>query len=204
MDFAMDVTNGMLSEALTWMDRNPAIIVVFATSMGQAAVHRDGYEGYSPSVCGIATLMAVCGLQAGEFTALLAMVPQIAVRISNPLTRASAAAVLRRCLPRSGAILFEAEQIAESLSITVGAPGKSDVAAGGFSVSGEDGTERWVAWDAAGIQINEVEPGTAYHIPEGVLTVCDARKSASDTRTTVKASDVKSMLMSWSGLQSAA
>jgi hypothetical protein len=200
MDFAMDVMSGILRDALAWMDRNPDIIAVFATSMGQAAIRRDEHEGYEASIPGVAELMAVCGLESGQFTPLLAMVPQIAIQISDRAARLQTVRVLEGCRTRSGARLFEVQEIGESLSITIRTPRKADIAAGGFSAPESGGHTRWVGWDAAGIQMNEVEAGTAYHIPEGILAVCDTKKAASDARTVVKASDVKAMLTEWSGL----
>lgn len=201
MDFAMDVTSGILGEVLRWMERNPNMIAVFATSMGQAAVHRTGHEGYEASVAGVAELMRMCGLESDQFKPLLAMVPQVAVQIQNPVERTRVAAALRRCHSRSGAGLFEVQETGESLSITITTPRKPDIAAGGFSVPTGNETNRWVVWEAAGIQMNEVQPGTAYHIPEGVLAVCDAQREASDARTAIEASKVKKMLMELSGLQ---
>jgi hypothetical protein len=201
MDFAMKLVDEMLGEALSWTRRNPGLIVAFATSMGQAAVHRDSHEGIEASISDLDALMRFCGLSSGDFQPLLAMVPQVAVKVASGQSRRSVKDALEGARSHSGKAFFAVEEIGDSLSITVGTPPLADVRTGTFlrhrPGSAQPGT---AAWEDAGIKMNEVEPGTAYHIPEGVLAVYREGVQGSDTRSSLKASEVKEFLMGIAGI----
>lgn len=196
MDFAMGYVDRMLKDAFDFQNKNPDLAVVFATSMGQAAVNRDKHEGFEASVPDIAALMRVMGLSEGLYRTLIAMVPQIAVDVDDAAHRAQLLARLTAARTVSGVPLFTVQEIGSSLSITICTPSLADIHAGRFTTS--EGTS--YAWAEAGIAMNPVEPGTAYHIPEGILAVRRVGVAGKDARTVVSADRVKTLLMQWAGL----
>lgn len=203
MEFAMVVADRIVGEAMDMAKENPEIILVFATSMGQAAVNRENHEGIEASVPELPKLMTVCGLSADQYVPLLAMVPQVAVEIPSLLSRNGVKAVLEAATTLSGKRLFRVEEIGDSLSITILTPSMADARSGAFLIGvGDARSHRRTAWDEAGIHMNEVEPGTAYHIPEGVLAVYREGEAGRDFRKQMKASDVKAYLMGLSGVNS--
>jgi hypothetical protein len=94
MRFALEVLDEMLAEVLEWAADNSELVVVFASSMGQNAVHRDNHEGVELVVEDLALLMLHTGLSRDEYSPLLAMVPQVAVEIRDGVKRARARGIL--------------------------------------------------------------------------------------------------------------
>jgi hypothetical protein len=203
MRFALDVTDEILSDAMEMTRRCPDLVLVFVTSMGQAAVHRQ-HEGYSAQVTDLGRLLATFGVRGEEHRPLLAMVPQVAAEIDDPALRARARAAMERAVTASGQQLLLVDEVGKSLSITVATPSKADISRGGFQreagagAPGASGAS--IPWGDAGITMNQVDPGTAYHIPEGVMAVYGRGIEASDARTPIAATDVKRLLMGLGGL----
>ena len=196
MDFAMKYVDHMLGDAMRFQLKNPEIIVVFASSMGQDAVHRDKHEGFEASIPDLDQMLVALGVDKNVYSPLLAMVPQVAMEILNPAARAEVRAKLEGCRTYSGAVLFSVQEIGSSLSVTVETPRRDDMQQGGFtSFNGA-----WCTWEGAGIAMNPVEPGTAYHIPEGSLAVRAIGSAAMDDRTFVPADSVKGLLLEWAEL----
>jgi hypothetical protein len=205
MDFAMGVLDGMIGDILSFQRKNPDLIVAIATSMGQAAVHRHGHEGFEAAVTKVERLMAACGIRESSFRNLLAMVPQVAVEVPQEADRRALKAKLESCFTASGKRLFLAEEIGATLSITIKTPNSADRDAGGFFLGDGGATGgRRIGWAAAGVEFPEVDAGTAYHIPEGVLAIRDPRSKPGDSRETIAASEVKGMLLRHAGLSSEA
>lgn len=90
MRFALKVLDDILRDVLRWSAVNPELVAVFASSMGQAAVHRGYHEGVELVVEDLAFLMACAGLRREEYTPLLAMAPQVAVEVGDESPRARA------------------------------------------------------------------------------------------------------------------
>jgi hypothetical protein len=197
MDFAMGYVDKILADAMRFQAANPKLIVIFASSMGQAAVHRDEHEGYEASVPDYHVLLQKLGAPRDAYRSLLAMVPQIAVNIADNAVRGRIKKALEACHTRSGALLFSVKEIGSSLSITIRTPRLPDIQAGGFF----EPAGGWLEWRAAGIAMNPVDPGTAYHIPEGTLAVRREKEPASDARTSIRADAVKSLILELAGLQ---
>ncbi|MEO5668440.1 MAG: hypothetical protein ABIR96_10300 [Bdellovibrionota bacterium] len=165
MHFAMSVLDGMLADVEGWTKKNPNLSVIFATSMGQAAIVRDDHSGIELSAeC--SELMRALGFAKEDFSPLLAMVPQIALETNSDETLRKIRRSLTSCKTRSNRDLFRVETQGSSLSITVLTPPLEDIEAGNFSCG-----DRTLTWAEAGIKKNMVDPGTAYHIPEGIFAV---------------------------------
>lgn len=197
MDFAMKVVDGMLAEAIGWKEKRPDLLIVFATSMGQNTVLRDEQEGYAASIPDIDTFMSAMGMEKDDYKSLLAMVPQVAVEIADSGKRAALKERLDACQMRSGKPLFRIREIGPSLSITVFTPRIPEIKEGVLTLPWSGARIRW---EQAGIRMNKVDPGTAYHIPEGILAVTGAGIEPRDSRDSVPADSIKAMLAEWAGL----
>jgi hypothetical protein len=90
MRFALRVLDDMLRDVLRWAAMNPDLVVVFASSMGQDAVHRVNHEGVDLVVESVPRLMAQAGVPPDAYRPLLAMAPQVAVEICDESLRARA------------------------------------------------------------------------------------------------------------------
>ena len=199
MDFALSVLDTMVGDALEFVRKRPDLLVVFATSMGQAAIHRQ-HEGVSLSVTDLGRLLSAFDVPTGAAHHLLAMVPQVAVRIDDKNLRATLRASLERALIANGRALFTVNEVGASLSITIRTPSRLDVERNGFYQHRSDGTSAFIAWENAGISVHELGAGTAYHIPEGVLALYGRGISPADERTEIPATAVKAMLLKLGGL----
>lgn len=200
MDFAMKVLDGILKDVIAFQSANAELIVGFATSMGQAAIERNEHEGYEASIADLDRFLGVMNMRQSEYRPLLAMVPQAAVEILNEQRRAYLKNQIEKCVTASGHSLFVVQEIGRSLSITVTTPRKSNIESGGFRIPG-DGDGRMVDWDSAGIRMNMVEPGTAYHIPEGILAISGPGIACSDDRGELRADGIKDLLLRLAGLE---
>ncbi len=193
MRFAFRVLDDMLRDVLRWSAANPELVVIFASSMGQAAIHRGYHEGVELVVEDLALLMTRAGLRREEYTPLLAMAPQVAVKIEDESTRRRARSILESTYCGDGHKFIKVHEIGSSLSITVGTPPLKDIANGGFHIA-----SKHVSWADAGIRKQDIEPGTGYHIPEGTLAVlCGQLQSASlnQSRSRVRTDRLKDWML---------
>ncbi|MBD1896901.1 hypothetical protein [Coleofasciculus sp. FACHB-129] len=195
MIFALEILDKILADAMQLCKVNPEITLVFATSMGQAAIHRDEYQGFSSAISDIPKFMGVFGLQKTDYKQLLAMVPQIAVEIPDPQVRYHLIQKLNNCYSMSGKPLFEVEEITSSLSITIRTPPAIDIKLNKFIYKNKNGESIDFSWESAGITMHQVEAGTAYHIPEGIMAVFGCGIVPQDSRQGIKASSCKSLLL---------
>jgi len=199
-DFAVQVLDEMLEDVFGVLNQCPDLIVVFATSMGQAAIHRN-HEGIELSLPDVSQLMHQFGVSSSEFQPLLAMVPQVAVRVAHDARRSTLLKQLQGATTLSKAPMFDVNEVGTTLSITVRTPSRADIAHGRFYRHDAGFEGSMVAWSEAGITTHEVDAGTAYHIPEGVMAVYGRGIPADARRTTMAATDVKSYLMDLGGLE---
>jgi hypothetical protein len=164
MRFALETLDDMLGDVLNWCDGNPGLVVVFASSMGQGAIHRDQHEGVELVVEDLARLLAAAGAKESDYRPLLAMVPQVAIDVRDANTRSALKQTLTGAVTSKGNPFICVQEIGDSLSITVKTPARADIEQGHCTLNG-----RVLTWQEAGIRAQEVEPGTGYHIPEGSL-----------------------------------
>jgi len=193
MQFALRVLDDILREVLDWSASNPDLVVVFASSMGQEAVHRDYHEGLDLVVEDVDLLMQQTGLRRSAYQPLLAMAPQVAVRIEDAALRDRTRAVLEAAYCGDHRRFIRVQTIGPSLSITIATPRRKELAADVFYVA-----DRRVRWAEAGIRKQEVEAGTGYHTPCGSLAVLSGRLQRHELtkdRARVKADRVKEWLL---------
>jgi hypothetical protein len=205
MDFALGILDEILDDALAFQAKNPDLVLAFATSMGQAAVHRDTHEGFGAAITDLSALLKAFDVSPGAYTPLLAMVPQVAAAVPDATLRAQLCAALRAARTASGRTVFHVDEVGTSLSITIMTPRRTDKDYGGFLR--QDGTPekanvgRFVTWAEAGIAMHPIEAGTAYHVPEGVLALVGHGITPSAARERLEATGVKSLLMDLAGLK---
>jgi hypothetical protein len=193
MRFALRVLDDMLADVLGWATANPELVIVFASSMGQAAVHRGYHEGMELVVEDLALLMSQTGISRQDYRPLLAMAPQVAVEIRDEEKAARVCGILERAYCGESKPFIGVKTIGPSLSITIGTPALNDMTSDYLFING-----RKVAWSDAGIRRQEIEPGTAYHVPEGSLAVYCERmlgQPLRKSRASVNADRIKNWLL---------
>jgi hypothetical protein len=191
MCFALGVLDRMLGKVMAWSSINPKLVVVFASSMGQNAVHRDSYEGEQLLVSDLDRLMKSAGAEQGEFERRLAMVPQVAAAVADPTRRATIRNNLEAIRTSNGTHFVNVREIGDNLSITVNTPPLAELVGQSIDIGG-----RQLRPADIGLNLQKVDAGTGYHIPEGVLSVLNLANSQRDSsRTVVKADTVKTWLL---------
>jgi hypothetical protein len=191
MRFALGVLDDILGDVMAWAAENPELVVVFASSMGQSAVHRPGHIGVEVVVADLAALAAGAGLGAQDYRPLLAMVPQVALDVPDAVKRKAAKAALENATCEGGKRFITVQEIGNSLSVTVVTPSRAALERP-VRIAGQERS-----WSEAGIRREEVDPGTGYHIPEGSLAVYTHANSESlvRDRPRIPADRVKSWLL---------
>lgn len=196
-DFAFSVADQIVKRALWFSKLNPEITIIFASSMGQAAVDRDYHEGFEVVVGDLVKFISITSLGPSDWKPLLAMVPQVSVEIGDAEKRKQAKMFLESCLTSSRQRLFFVDEIGSSLTITVKTPASTDRDIGGFWNLGG-----FLKWEDSGLKIIEIEPGTAYHIPQGVLAIHEKRLEGKKESiiTRIDATEVKEMILKIAGI----
>lgn len=191
--FALGVLDEMLVDVERIREQRPDLTVAFASSMGQSAIHRDQHHGREMVVKSIDRLMeAVAGR---GYRRLLAMVPQVAVEISDEAERKRVIDALGSAEYSDGSPTFRVEPLGDTLSITSRTPAAAPTAAGVVRLGGRE-----LRFADLGLEAVKVEPGTAYHIPEGVLAVVGPSVRPDASRASIAATSVKSMILEWTDL----
>jgi hypothetical protein len=192
MRFALGVLDDILRDAMEWARQNPNLVVVFASSMGQAAVHRTGHTGVEVVVHDLSALAGCAGLAPGDYRPLLAMAPQVALEVDDPVKRRAAKAALESAACGGGEKFIGVQEIGNSLSVTVATPSNAALQAR-VRIGGQERD-----WNELGIRAELVDPGTAYHIPEGSFAVYTAATEASrllQGRPKIRADRIKGWLL---------
>ena len=193
MRFALLVLDRMLADVLAWAKANPSLVVIFASSMGQGAVHRDYHEGEEILVDDLPLLMQHAGLKEGDYCPLLAMVPQIAVEVRDPVKRGAAKTLLESAAAGNGERFIGVQEVGVSLSVTVATPSLAAIRTDSVRIG-----SRGLTWKAAGFRKEVIDPGTGYHVPEGTLVIYTSANDAShllQDRLTVHADKLKSWML---------
>lgn len=192
MIFALDIVDNLLKDAMSFCKQNPNITLVFATSMGQDKRELKDHEGYEASIVNVHKLFNLFNIRENDYKVLLAMVPQAACEVVNSEKRKYISEVLKQCHSLSGALLFDVEEMGNSLSITIKTPPRKDIDSDVFNLGNGNSN---CSWEEAGIKMHEVEAGTAYHVPEGILAVYGSGIKPDDSRSVIKTDKVKSFLL---------
>ncbi len=160
--WGMDLADAHLERLLRMA---PDATVVVASSMGQAAI-RPSKDTRGARVADVDALVSAVGWS-GEMERRPAMEPQTALHVPDDDARADLVSRLGALHGPDGGALFEVDEVGPTLSLTlrVGAALAEDPRV--RTASGET-----LPAAALGLEHIEAEtPGTAYHIPEGILLV---------------------------------
>jgi hypothetical protein len=192
MCFALGVLDRMLGKVMAWSSINPKLVVVFASSMGQNAVHRDSYEGEQLLVSDLDRLMKSAGAEQGEFERRLAMVPQVAAAVADPARRATIRSNLEAIRTNNGTHFVSVREIGDNLSITVSTPPLTELIGRSVDIDG-----RHLEPADIGLRLQKVDAGTGYHIPEGALAFLDQSNPVPNrSRARIDADAIKTWLCS--------
>ncbi len=197
MLFALRVLDGILREALEMQSRNRALQLVFATSMGQAAVHRQ-HSGRELVLSNLPMLLGHLGFGAQSYTVLSAMVPQVAIAVEAAAVRKQVIAALKKYRFADRAPVFSVDVQGTSMSITLHTPSIEAMQAKHCHVLAGDS----VAFASLGISVIETTAGTAYHIPQGIMAVVGEGVRPNPNRRTIAAERCRDHLLELSGLRS--
>ena len=195
MFFALKVVDNILFDAMNFCNKNPEIVLVFATSMGQDAIHYDSYDGYSAELEDVTKLFEIFGIKQNDYTPFLAMVPQVSIEVKDVEIRKRIIDCLSKCFLNSGKLLFSSCEKGNSLSITIHNPSREDVALGTFIYKGDNKQFMNIGWEVSGITIHKLDVATAYHTREGIMAVYGKGIIPNNSRHEILLSKCKSYLM---------
>jgi hypothetical protein len=114
------------------------------------------------------------------------------VEIRNDAKRARARRILEEA-SCGGRRFIGVQEIGASLSITVHTPRLEQMAGDSFVIDAKT-----TAWKEGGLRKQEIEPGTAYHIPEGSLAIFCGKLHGgplNQSRSRVNADRIKEWLL---------
>jgi len=195
MKFAMNALNRILTDAMAYCAQNPSLVVVFASSMGQSAVHRSYYEGVQLVLKDFGKLANCLRLDRRSYRELLAMDPQTAIEIKDAEIRKHTIEALASCRTIFGEQLFSVEESCNSLSITMRLPSKADIETGYWKMG-----DLSLSWPEGGIEVLYIDPGTGYHIPEGAMAVYGEGISPDPSRQCLQADQAKDYILKLAGV----
>lgn len=193
MHFSFKVLDDILAEVIEWVKDNPNMVVIFASSMGQSAIHRDQHEGFELIVKDLAKLMSKTRMTDSDYKPLIAMAPQVAVEILDLENRLKVRGILEEAYCGNNEKFIKVQEIGSSLSITVGTPALKHLSNNRIFINGES-----LLLADAGICKLETEAGTAYHIPEGAMAVYCGKSHLEDlnqSRAKVNADQLKDWML---------
>jgi len=175
--------------------RNPELIVVLASSMGQTSIDYGGsYEGFELELADFSRLATCIGLKSSDYRELLAMQPQSAVEISDPEVRDHASRVLGSSRTAMGQWLFKVKEMTTALSISIALPKKADVDQGFCQINGNR-----YSWKEAEIEVHHIDAGTGYHTHEGAMAVYGEGIAADARREILPTNRAKGLMMKLAG-----
>ncbi len=194
MEFAMEALEQILADAFRWCDQNPDLLLVVANSMGQAAVVREKHEGFEFLLKEPLALLKALQPEA-KATQNLAMMPQVALEFPNEGAAKAAADKLQRITTLWNNRLIGCDVRGNTVSVTCFTPKEKEIESGEVLVDGEAR-----GFSALGFVKIAVDPGTAYHVPEGAMFVYGLGEQA-PLVSSVDATQAKALIMEWSGLR---
>lgn len=181
IQWGMEVADRQLGRMLQMA---PNALVLVASSMGQAAI-QPRRQSQSVQLARVRDLAEAIGW-AGSYQPRPAMEPQIALEVVDADDRQMLRELLASCTDSSGAPVFSANENGASVSITTHA---TNALVSDRQVKGPGGAFRKAA--AFGLEVFDVEtPGTAYHVPEGILLAYGPGVAPNAGRTLISALEV--------------
>ena len=188
---AFDLLAEIVVDALALAQAHPDLLLVLASSMGQAAVHRGAHHGRELAIGDLARLLALAGIPPEAHAPGIAMVPQATTRVGDPALRARVRQELHALRTISGKRFLDVEVRGESVSVTIGTPPRGDVDSGVLV----EHSGAHVRFEDAGIVVHEVARGTGNHVPQGALALAGRGIAPDASRSEIPLESVKGLLL---------
>tara|TARA_B000000532_G_scaffold241842_1_gene234852 strand:- start:993 stop:2363 length:1371 start_codon:yes stop_codon:yes gene_type:complete len=201
MEHAMKVLDNILGDVMHFCKNNKNLSIYFISGMGQDKVYHPEHEGYEAKIKDIFTLCNFLGLDKNKYTALLAMVPQIALEITDEKLRKNFCNKLGSIFTLSNKRLFSILEEGNSLSISILTPKLCDFKSNEL-VFKDNGNEKIIKFEDIGVEILKMDAGQAYHIPEGILSIYSENISSTRRVDTdiIKTDQIKSIILKHAGI----
>lgn len=193
--FGMEIVDKILMDAMKFCEKNPDLVIAFATSMGQEAINYTSYEGYSLEIENVKKLLEVLGIEDSDYKILLAMVPQVAIEVDSADIRNLIKKAFESCFTVNEKPVFACEGQGKTLSITVLKLESKDIKAGKFIYKSEKNGSMDLAWESSGVKVHKLDAATGYHISSGIFALYGSKIKPSETREKIKLHECKSMLL---------
>ncbi len=193
--FGLEILDNIFKDAMSFLEKNPDITLVFATSMGQDTIQYSSYEGFSAELENINKLFKIIGINPNDYKPLLAMVPQVAIEVKDPIIRKQINKALNSCFTSSGKRLFSVDEMGNSVSITIHNPTYDDATSEVFTYNLGNNKSKTIEWNLAGIKMHKLDVATAYHTPEGILAIYGKGINPDDSRKKIDLTECKSILL---------
>lgn len=194
MDFAMSFIDKIFAQILEWQQQNPNLIVIIASSMGQAAIERAPAE-FEFLLRDVDKLMKKLFVDV-EYRVNLAMSPQTAIVVENNDKKNKIIIALESMRTESGKQLFEVKTSGTSISISTRTLDAPDFPSGIVIFR-----DQKFSLEDLGLALMKTHPGTAYHIPEGIFLLRDLKRAIQPIPNQLRADEVKEKIMDWSGIR---
>ncbi len=194
IDFAMQILDEILADTMKLDKKLKNIKVFFISGMGQEAVIYENHEGLEAAIVSVENLMKSIGIDRSKYNKRLAMVPQVALEVKNQNVRKTIIDEINSIETASGRKIFAILEEGNSLNISIITPKKLDIEKGYFIITNEKNKK--ISWDHGGIKFNKVEPGSAYHIPEGSMAILNCESKYKNIMT----ADIKDIILKEGGL----
>jgi hypothetical protein len=194
--FAFDVLDELIGDALRFQEECPSLILVLASSMGQAAFRRTWQHGRELVLHDLARLLTRLGIPSSAYSVAPAMVPQAAANVPDAHWRDVIARELRGVRSSSGLEVFDVDARGASLSITLSTPSSEALDEGALTLA--DGSR--ATWEEAGMAVHVIPTGTGNHIAEGSLAIVGRGITPDAARASMRATDVKALLLELAGV----
>ena len=196
-DFALKILDEILLDTFNFQSSDKKLKVFFISGMGQEAIVYDNHEGFEAVIHSINDLMSSIGIKESEFKPLLAMVPQVAISVPSIQTREKIVSIINSAKTFSNKKIFSVLEEGKSLSITIITPTSEDIAKGEFRISLKDKDNIKLKFIDSGIEFITVEPGEAYHKPEGILSIIN---SDFNYNRIIKTDEIKAIILKESNI----
>lgn len=170
MDFAMKLTDEIVGYSLKLQSSSPDIVLVVASSMGQALSLQPNHDGIEAHYDDPSKLFEILGIMKSSYKDLMAMAPQKAFEFDSDDQSASIEKRVSEIKTTSGNSIFGISRHGKSLSLTLANPPIEDRKQE-ILIDGQNYT-----WEQIGVEFINVEPSSGYHIPEGSLAILGVKE----------------------------
>ena len=193
MDYAVKILDEILAEAMEWRRQNPELILIVANSMGQGPRVSKQHQGFELMIKDIPRLFSLLGIPAGV-KQNLAMAPQLTFDVGSHIDPNEFIRLLDGVTCLNGRKLLYCDHQNRTVTVTVFTPPAEEIECNRVLVAGRE-----LPFSETGISRISIEPGTAYHVPEGLIFVQGISGDAIPAQQPIPAESAKALMLSWAG-----